>query len=631
MLFVLPTTSAIHPTSYLVPQSHGYYPSRRSYYPHYDVPPMTSQPSHFDFFRQPSVEELEEQEYRRALEVVANHRRREAEQAAAIRRQQLAEASRQRYFVTLAAELEQRRRQEELLAARRRAELIRSQRVRENAIALERQHAINAFLRQLEGPQPVRFVPVCVLDLTLIRSRPQITRQPHVTKRKPITDLLEQRLAGESDADITGPIKNILSYLEPRPVESEKPKDPSEDAHKLIENLLSSIFPGLFVQSQPEPVPSTEQTEPTTSDSEKGKGKARAVDVNESQPKSESADETFANILRHVMELSKSAPTPRSPDEAGPSGTTSSSSSTTKPAATEREQAHINRAIALSSVEHAQNTLTKLQADFVLPAELDHYAVTINDREETGSVSSVSSSDLTKLIPYSHANKSVYKYENELNGLLEELDKIDSNGDVEVREKRKEVVKAVEKALENVEHVVGEAVEKRLLIVPTSSATDEPLKGYDVDDDVPEETVPVQEQDDTPIVASQPSAPVQVEEPVTSPAEVPSPTAEALPETDLPTITETGVAEQAAGPEFDVESSTTTITPDSVNPTSSVPEIGGTESQGEGTPDTFLLYERVSPPSPVKKAEQTDSDVSDDEVLSLDSEAEKSDWSEVEH
>lgn len=155
MLFVLPATSAVGPASYLAPQSYDYYPSQ-VYYPYRDAPrfAVPSYPSQRDFFRHPSPEELEEHEYRRALEIVANHRRRQAEQEAVIHRQQLAEATRQRYFAALAVELEQQR-QEELLVARR-AQLIRSQRARALLVAAERQHALDAFLRQFEGAQPVR-------------------------------------------------------------------------------------------------------------------------------------------------------------------------------------------------------------------------------------------------------------------------------------------------------------------------------------------------------------------------------------------------------------------------------------------------------------------------------------------
>ena len=48
-----------------------------------------------------------------------------------------------------------------------------------------------------------------------------------------------------------------------------------------------------------------------------------------------------------------------------------------------------------------------------------------------------------------------------------------------MREKRKEVVKAVESALEEVERAVGEAVGKKLSL--TAPVTEEPIKGYDMD------------------------------------------------------------------------------------------------------------------------------------------------------
>ena len=644
MLFVLPATSAVRPTSYHAPQPYEYYPDQGYYHyrdaPRFAVPSYPAPQPHF--FRRPSAEEIEESEYRRALEVVADHHRRRAEQEAAVRQQQQVEATRRRYFAALAAELEQRR-QEESLAVRR-AEFIRSQQTRARLIAAERRHALDAYLRQLEGPQPVCHVCVLVVDLILISSSPQVARQPHVAKRRPLVDALKQRLAAESDVDITEPIQSILSSLGPRPAQSEKPEESNEDIAKLVEDVLSSIFPGLVFRTQPQPAPSTEKPQANASD--KGKGKARAVDVEESQkptPKPESAGETLADILRHVMELSKSAPAPRSPDEAGPSGSSSSSPSSTKPAVTEREQSQIDRAIALSSVEHVQDTLNKLQTDFVLPTELDHYTPSTDDHDETASVLSSSSSDLVKLIPHTSTNKPVYKYENELNGLLEELDRIDSHGDVEVREKRKEVVKAVEKALQGVERVVGEAVEKRLSVISAATPpTDELLKGFDVDEDVVEEVTPAQEQVDIPVdipvvvddvAVPEPSTSVQVEETLIAPVEVSSPANVTLPESDTLVASDpvTDLPAEPTSIESDVEASTMTITPASVEPTSVTEPI---ESQvpvdAPETVDTFLLPEEVSPSSPTKKPEEIGGDI-DEEVLELDSDIEKSDWSEVEH
>jgi len=627
MFLVLPATSAVRPTSYLGPQSYEYLPDQ-GYYPYHGTPrfAVSSHPSQPEFFRQPSAEELEEREYRQALEVIANHRHRQAEKQAAIRRQQLAQAARQQYFAW-AAELEQRR-QEEFLAARR-AEFIHSQRARARLVAAGRQHALDAFLRQPEGAQPVRHVcGIPVAYSILIGPSSQITRQPQVIKRKSLADILNQRLAAESDTDVTEPIKNILSSLESRPAQSEKPKDSNEDAAELIENLLSSIFPGLMLHTQSQSTPSTEQAKPSVSD--KGKEKARAVDFEEPKktaPKLESAGEAFADILRHVMETSKATPTRRSPNEAGPSRP-SPSLSTAQPAVTEKEQAQIDRAIALSSVENVQSTLTKLRADFVLPTELDHYATPTDDRDETASILSVSSSNVTRLIPFTNTNKPVYKYENELNGLLEELDKIDSHGDAEVREKRKEVVKAVEKALEGVEHVVGEVVEKRLSFV--SSVAEESLRGFDVDEEVTEEVTPAPEEVEAPVVVyevsvPEPSTPNQVEENIATPAEGYSPVDEPLHEFNTPTVSETTT-------ESDVEASTVTITPVSVEPTfvtKPEPMQSQVQVNAPETVDTFLLPERVSPLSPVLKAREIDVDT-DEDILVLDSDGDKSDWSELE-
>ena len=393
-----------------------------------------------------------------------------------------------------------------------------------------------------------------------------------MVKHRSLADILRQRLAAGTSADITQPIQNILSSLGSRPAQSEKPKGSDEDAAKLIENIISSIFPGLAFHPQPQPAPSTEQAQPTVSD--KGKGKARTVDVEESRepaPKPESAGEAFADILRHVMELSKSTPTPRSPDEAGPSGS-SRPSPTAKPTVTEGEQAQIDRAIALSSVEHVQDTLTKLQTDFILPTELDHYGPSTEDRDDTASVSSASSSDLSKFIPYTSTNKPVYKYENELNGLLEELDRIDSHGDAEVREKRKEVAKAIEKALEGVENIVGEAVGKRISLTPTTiPVAGELLKGFDVGEDVTEEVDPASQQNDTPVVVDTIAVPeqsisIEAQEPVVAAAEASSPSDEVLPESDALAVSETTVNPSAEPTsESDLEASTVVITPASVD------------------------------------------------------------------
>lgn len=154
MLLVFPETSAIHHTSYLSPELYGYYPSRDHQHPYgYGLSPFTA-PSDLDFFYQPLAEELEEHEYQRALEIIANHRRRQAEEEAAIRPHQLAEAAFRQSFAASGAELEQRQ-QEEFLVARH-AELLHSPQVRAPLFTAEHQHTLNALLQQFKGAQPVR-------------------------------------------------------------------------------------------------------------------------------------------------------------------------------------------------------------------------------------------------------------------------------------------------------------------------------------------------------------------------------------------------------------------------------------------------------------------------------------------
>jgi len=71
-------------------------------------------------------------------------------------------------------------------------------------------------------------------------------------------------------------------------------------------------------------------------------------------------------------------------------------------------------------------------------------------------------------------NAPLRAYENMLNGLLEQLDAIESDGDEEVRSVRKEVVREVEKALEDLERRVSEKASK----LQVTSGVE--MKGYDV-------------------------------------------------------------------------------------------------------------------------------------------------------
>jgi len=162
-----------------------------------------------------------------------------------------------------------------------------------------------------------------------------------------------------------------------------------------------------------------------------------------------------------------------------------------------------------------------------------------------------------------------------------------------------------------------------------------PLKGFDVDEDVTKETTLAMKQVDTPVIIDEASVPepatsVQAEGTVGNPAEVSSPIDHILPGSDTPVVSDatTDLPVDSTLAKADLEVSTATITPASVEVTETEPTSSQVPVDAPETVDTFLLPEKVTPPSPVRKPEEIDSDT--DGVLALDSDAEKSDWSEVE-
>ncbi|KAI0299032.1 hypothetical protein B0F90DRAFT_1730216 [Multifurca ochricompacta] len=117
----------------------------------------------------------------------------------------------------------------------------------------------------------------------------------------------------------------------------------------------------------------------------------------------------------------------------------------------------------LTTIRTVRTQLSTLESAFKFPAVLDF------DRSELAVTSN---------------NAPVRAYEYALNGLLEQLDAIDSDGDEEVRNVRREVVREVEKALEGVERKVRDRVPP----APVAEVTQDEVKGYNVDADEPEVT-----------------------------------------------------------------------------------------------------------------------------------------------
>jgi hypothetical protein len=93
----------------------------------------------------------------------------------------------------------------------------------------------------------------------------------------------------------------------------------------------------------------------------------------------------------------------------------------------------------LETIQDIRATISKLSAEFSFPPSLD-----FSDEEADG-------------LAYTPTNAPIRVYEHALEGLLTQLDAVESNGDEEVRVARRTVVQEVEMALEGVEKKVKRA------------------------------------------------------------------------------------------------------------------------------------------------------------------------------
>ncbi|KAL1943290.1 hypothetical protein VTO73DRAFT_4365 [Trametes versicolor] len=154
---------------------------------------------------------------------------------------------------------------------------------------------------------------------------------------------------------------------------------------------------------------------------------------------------------------SSSAPapqtTPTAPEPAKPAHTEGADLHRTHalpPAVAEKLLAfyHARRArkLSLTQIAAVEDALRNLQSTFEFPTQLDF--VNPLPSEEPGALA------------YTPNNTPVHSYEHALNGLLTQLDAVESNGDLAVRGRRKEVVREVERALEAVERRVEESRER---------------------------------------------------------------------------------------------------------------------------------------------------------------------------
>ena len=220
---------------------------------------------------------------------------------------------------------------------------------------------------------------------------------------------------------------------------------------------------------------------------DKGKGKARAMDSDDTdQPGSEPApmeDEGLADTIREAIAASRrTGSNIRSPDEAGPSGSFApalasdiappplASSSRTHFFGSDSEQAEIEHAILISSIEHIENSLHTLQANFIFPTRLDYHLPSDVD-SHVSSASPVDEDINEHIATYlltTPANSTVLNFVRELHRLLRQLDHVNTNDDMEAESMKGKVAGVINRALGDVESEVEEAIGKWMSLQATA-------------------------------------------------------------------------------------------------------------------------------------------------------------------
>ncbi|KAI0742946.1 hypothetical protein C8Q80DRAFT_1273524 [Daedaleopsis nitida] len=109
------------------------------------------------------------------------------------------------------------------------------------------------------------------------------------------------------------------------------------------------------------------------------------------------------------------------------------------------------RRLSMSEITEIEDALRQLEGTFEFPDQLDFVHPVPQSEAQ---------SDEPGALAFSPNNTPLHTYEHALNALLTRLDSVESNGDLEVRGRRKEVVKSVERALEAMERRIEASRER---------------------------------------------------------------------------------------------------------------------------------------------------------------------------
>ena len=249
---------------------------------------------------------------------------------------------------------------------------------------------------------------------------------------------------------------------------------------QLVPTILSSAL--LTPNDLPRPAPANERG------TDKGKGKARAVDSDgtgkQGPEPAPVEDDTFADTLREVMAISRRADSAiRSPGEAGPSG--NSTSILTPNAAplpfgsaslpqiyssgSGSGQAEIDHAILMSSIEHIENSLLTLRANFTFPTQIDCRMPSNADSHVSNPTDGDLDGYLTTYLPATPANSTVLNFVQDLRGLLLQLGHVDTKNDMEAESMKAKVAGVITGVLEDVESEVEEEIGKWMSLQATGT------------------------------------------------------------------------------------------------------------------------------------------------------------------
>ncbi|KZT68009.1 hypothetical protein DAEQUDRAFT_738943 [Daedalea quercina L-15889] len=442
-----------------------------AYYPYPVISPVSIQNDYLEAVaraRAEAVHHRRQQELRRRQ---VEEQRRQAALEAVYQQQILRERHRR---LALARQREQAYVRALLEAQElQRAEQLRVRRAREQQLLSTTAALDSMFDMPTEVVQTQKAKPQ--VPLASLRPSSPVRRTPSPVSSA--RERLQQRLERESDPDVRGAVEGLLSVF---PTTSQNAPVDHKGKGKAREDP---------VKATPTPVASTSTPTPATSPQPASGSFLKDVlqqrlQKEEDPEIKESLNNLFTKLYGAPKAATSSSAQDKTQEPVREAQTISTESNTTASAAsattgTSHDGADLHRGSALppavaakilalyrsrrarrtslGAIKEIEEALHALQASFVFPTQLD-FSPPSSPAAELDATSTPRGAE--NGLMYTSNNRAVHSYEYALNTLLERLDAVDSQGDTEVRGRRKEVVREVERALRDIERSVEESRER---------------------------------------------------------------------------------------------------------------------------------------------------------------------------